>query len=104
MRTLSERVKRERVMWGMTQEDLAEATGIARDKIAKIETGRRDVDSDELAIFARTFQLTADELIQEPKPVVYHRIDLARADTQDATRWMEDCIDNSLFVRRVVSP
>ncbi len=39
---IADRIKRERIIWGMTQEDLAEATGLDRNKIAKIETGRRD--------------------------------------------------------------
>ena len=102
VRTIGERITRERITWGMTQEDLADATGIARDKIAKIETGRRQVDTDELPVFARTFDLAVEELVAEPRPVVYHRLDLTRPETQDARAWLDQCIDNSLFVRRLV--
>jgi transcriptional regulator with XRE-family HTH domain len=86
----------------MTQEDLAEATGIDRDKIGKIETGRRDVAADEVPIFASVFELPVDELLgTAPAPHVYHRLDLSRPSTQKARNWLEECIDNSLFVRRL---
>ncbi len=98
---LAERIKRERIVWGMTQEDLAEATGIDRDKIAKIETGRRAVAADELPAFARVFDLTADELLAGPREVVYHRFEPGRPETDDARAWFAQCIDNSLFVRRL---
>lgn len=102
MRTLGERIRRERITWGMTQEDLAEATGIARDKIAKIETGRRQVDASELPLFARVFDLAVEDLVNEPRPVVYHRLDATRPETQEARTWFDECIDSSLFVRRLV--
>lgn len=102
VRTLGERIRRERITWGMTQEDLADAIGIARDKIAKIETGRRQVDAGELPLFARVFDLAVEDLVSEPRPVVYHRLDATRPETQDARTWFDECIDSSLFVRRLV--
>jgi transcriptional regulator with XRE-family HTH domain len=102
VRTLGERIRRERITWGMTQEDLADATGIARDKIAKIETGRRQVDAGELPLFARVFDLAVEDLVNEPRPVVYHRLDATRPETQEARTWFDECIDSSLFVRRLV--
>jgi transcriptional regulator with XRE-family HTH domain len=98
---VGDRIKRERIMWGMTQEDLAEATGIDRDKIAKIETGRRDVASDELPLFAGVFELAIDDLVREQQAVTYHRLEPERPSTQEARAWFEQCIDNSLFVRQV---
>jgi transcriptional regulator with XRE-family HTH domain len=98
---IADRIKRERIMWGMTQEDLAEATGIDRDKIAKIETGRRDVGSGELPVFAGVFELAVDDLLRDQQAVVHHRVDLGRPATQEARAWLEQCIDNSLFVRQV---
>lgn len=102
VRTLGERIRRERITWGMTQEDLADGTGIARDKIAKIETGRRQVDASELPLFARVFDLAVEDLVNEPRPVVYHRLDATRPETQEARTWFDECIDSSLFVRRLV--
>lgn len=101
MRSVGERIRDERVMWGMTQEDLAEATRIDRDKISKIETGDRQVKVDELATLAKVFELELDELLRDREPVVHHRIDMGRPETQEAQRWFEDCVDNSLFVRRL---
>ncbi len=101
VRELAERIRRERVVWGMTQEDLAEATGIARDKIAKIETGRRDVGTDELRILARTFDVPVEALLDGPRAVVYHRIEQGRPEAEQARAWFNQCIDNSLFVRRI---
>jgi len=98
---IADRLKRERIIWGMTQEDLAEATGIDRDKIAKIETGRRDVGADELPLFAGVFEVAVDDLLRDEQAVVYHRLDLNRPSTQEARAWLEECIDNSLFVRQV---
>ena len=103
MRSLGDRIRRERVMWGMTQDELSEASGIARDKIAKIETGRRGVDAEELGVFARIFQLTVDALVSEPRAVVYHRIDASKPEAAEAKAWLDRCIDNSLFVRRLVA-
>jgi transcriptional regulator with XRE-family HTH domain len=101
VRSIAARIKRERVMWGMTQEDLAEATGIDRDKIAKIETGQRQVAVEELPLLARAFELDASDLVAEPQPLVYHRLDLGRPETKRAINWFERCIDNSLFVRQI---
>ncbi len=99
---IGERVKRERIMWGMTQDDLAEATGIDRDKIGKIETGARDVALDELPRFAEVFELSTDALLgRELAGVVYHRLDLSRPATQEAKTWLEECINNSLFLHRL---
>lgn len=101
MRSIAERIKRERVMWGMTQEDLAEATGIDRDKIAKIETGQRQVAVEELPLLTRAFELDPSAFVTEPQPLVYHRLDLGRPETKRAIKWFEQCIDNSLFVRQI---
>lgn len=101
MRELAETIRRERTIWGMTQEDLAEATGIARDKIGKIETGRRDVDPSELPVLARVFGISVEELLTGPRQVVYHRIEVGRPEADEARAWFAECIENSLFVRRI---
>lgn len=98
---IADRIRRERIMWGMTQEDLAEATGIDRDKIAKIETGRRDVGSEELPVFASVFEVSVDDLVLEHQARTYLRVDLGRPSTQQARAWLEQCIDNSLFLHRI---
>jgi len=101
VRSIGERIRDERVMWGMTQEELAEATGIDRDKISKIETGDRQVRVEELGKLAETFEIPADELMQDREAFVYQRVDLSRPETRKAQRWLEQCVDNSLFIRRI---
>jgi transcriptional regulator with XRE-family HTH domain len=84
----------------MTQAELGEATGISRDKVAKIEIGERAVSTEELAEFSRVFQTTADELLRSGVSIRY-RVNLDRPATKQAIAWFERCVDNSLFVRRL---
>jgi transcriptional regulator with XRE-family HTH domain len=101
VRTIGERIRNERVMWGMTQEELAEATGIDRDKISRIETSDRQVRVDELTKLADTFEVSVEHLVRDREAITYQRVDLNRPETQEAQRWFEQCVENSLFVRRV---
>jgi transcriptional regulator with XRE-family HTH domain len=57
----------------MTQDQLAEATGIERSKIAKIETGERKVNSTELLLIATAFQVPMESLLRVTAPVIMHR-------------------------------
>lgn len=101
MRDIATRIRDERVLWGMTQADLAEATGIERDKIAKIETGVRHVSTPELVQFARVFEVTLDELVHPEMRQIQFRVNLDKPATQQAIAWFERCMDNSQFVRRL---
>jgi transcriptional regulator with XRE-family HTH domain len=99
VRTVANRIRDERVMWGMSQADLAEITGIARDKIAKIETGARGVQADEIQLFASAFQLDPSDLLGRAEARVKYRVNQDLPGTREAIEWFERCIDNSLFVR-----
>lgn len=101
MRDIATRIRDERVLWGMTQANLAEATGIDRDKIAKIETGVRQVSPPELVQFARVFEVTLDDLIRPEPRQIHFRVNLDKPATQQAIAWFERCMDNSQFVRRL---
>jgi putative transcriptional regulator len=67
--TITNRVKELRTARGMTQEQLAEATGVSRQSINSIERNRY-VPSLELALtFARVFRCPTDEIFTlETKP------------------------------------
>lgn len=101
MRPIGENIKRERVTWGMSQAELAERLGLPRDVVTKIEIGVRKPAIDELVGMAELFQVTVDELVQGPKQVVYDRIEPGRPEVEEARAWLNRCIENSLFVRRI---
>jgi transcriptional regulator with XRE-family HTH domain len=102
MSDIGDRIRKERVIWGMTQTDLAEASTIDRTAISKIETGARKVSAEELETFARVFQVPVDQMT-EPRPIIQYRVNTSLQETQQAIAWFERCIDNSLFVRRLPS-
>lgn len=103
MRTLADRIRRERVMWGMSQADLAEATGIEREKIAHIELGDRKVRPEELSAFAQIFEVSVDDLVREERARVRYRINGDLPQTREAIDWFGRCIDSSLFVHELES-
>jgi transcriptional regulator with XRE-family HTH domain len=102
VRNIAERIKRERIISGLTQDELATAMGLRdRTQIAKIEAGTREVAAGELAVLAEIFQVTVADLLAEPVGAIRRRVDLGRPETQEAVAWLDRCIDNSLFVRRL---
>lgn len=103
MNTIAQRVRHLRAKWGMTQAMLAEATGIDRDKIAKIETGDRQIQPAEIGTLARTLRISAEALIA-PAPQTHYRLTPGKTSSGEAMAWFDRCIDNSLFVRRVSRP
>jgi transcriptional regulator with XRE-family HTH domain len=101
VRLVGENIKRERITWGMSQAELASRLGIARDMITKVEAGTRKPTVDELATMAQVFQVSVDELVRGPKQVVYDRVEPGRPEVEEARNWLDRCIENSLFVRRI---
>jgi transcriptional regulator with XRE-family HTH domain len=97
MARLGERVRYERAKWGYTQQQLADLTGIDRDKIAKIERNMRDIQAAEIAPLASALRLDIDALLAAPDHVRM-RVNPDRPATQKAIEWFERCISNSLFV------
>jgi transcriptional regulator with XRE-family HTH domain len=92
------RLKAERVLWGMTQMDLAAETGIAREKISRIENDERKATGEDLQVFARVFQTTVDSLLG-PTASIRCRVNQNEPTTKAAIAWFERCVDNSLFIR-----
>lgn len=97
-REIGQRIRRRRAEWGLTQAELAQATGIDRTKITKIETGERAVRADEAIAIARMLDTSAEELFEAPQPVKY-RLEEETADTRRADAWFDERIEYSLLVR-----
>jgi transcriptional regulator with XRE-family HTH domain len=62
---LAHRLRLARLGIGLSQQDVAERTGIGRVAISSIEVGRRKVSSLELASLARLYRKEPDELLNE---------------------------------------
>lgn len=97
MARAGDRIRYERAKWGYTQQQLAELTGIDRDKIAKIERSHRDIQADEIEPLASALRLDVAALLAAPEPVKM-RVNAGRPATHRAIEWFEHCVDNSLFV------
>ena len=90
-------------MWGMSQSDLAQATGIEREKIARVELGDRKVQPEELGAFAKVFEVSVDDLVREENAKIRYRINGDLPQTREAIDWFGRCIDSSLFVHELES-
>ena len=64
-RRLGERLKKLREYLGMSQQHVAECTGIPRSAVSDIERGQRKVDAVELTKFARLYQYPVSWLLDE---------------------------------------
>jgi DNA-binding XRE family transcriptional regulator len=100
MSDIGKRLARERQLWGMTQDELAVAVDLTRDKIGKIETGERQASVAEMLAFARVFETSVEDLAA-PRAHVRHRVNHDRAEAQEAIAWFERCVENSLFISRL---
>lgn len=100
MARVGERIRHERAKWGYTQQQLAELTGIDRDKIAKIERNLRAIQASEMASLASALRLDIEMLLAAPERVRM-RVNPDRPATQTAIEWFERCVSNSIFVSKV---
>ncbi len=64
-RRLGERLKKLREYLGMSQQHVADCTGIPRSAVSDIERGQRKVDAVELTKFARLYQHPVSWLLDE---------------------------------------
>ena len=60
---IGEALKQQRKQWGMTQSQLAKATGIKQQNISRWENNTHIPDVLECAILAKFYGITIDELI-----------------------------------------
>jgi transcriptional regulator with XRE-family HTH domain len=99
---IGHRIRFERAKLGYTQLELAERTGIERSKIAKIENGVRNVQSDEAALIAEALRLDPAELLA-PAEITRMRVNPEQPASERAIEWFERCIDNSVFLGEVAN-
>lgn len=69
--TLAEKLLSLRTERGLSQEDLAEQTGVSRQSVSKWETGQSVPDLDKIIKLADLFDVSVDELVREgerPRP------------------------------------
>ena len=97
MARVGERIRHERAKWGYTQQQLADLTGIDRDKIAKIERNHREIQASEIGPLATALRIDLEGLLSAPD-TVRMRVNPDRPATQKAIDWFEKCVENSLFV------
>lgn len=96
--TVGERLREARAYIGLSQQQAADAIGIARSAVTKIENGQRKVASDELAAFAKTYGCSVDRLlgqsaddIPDPEADALLRAgrDLSETDRREVLRFIE---------------
>jgi transcriptional regulator with XRE-family HTH domain len=100
MARVGQRIRHERAKWGYTQQQLADLTGIDRDKIAKIERDHRAIQPGEVEPLASALRLDVAVLLTAPERTKM-RLNPDRPSSQRAIDWFEKCVENSLFVARL---
>lgn len=82
--SIGERLRKAREFLELKQEEAAEAVGVSRSALSLIENGRRKVDSEELARFAKVYGQSVDALAgTSPLPPLPESVKaLARAATE----------------------
>jgi transcriptional regulator with XRE-family HTH domain len=96
---IAERIRRERDRRDWTQQQLADATGIDRDKIGKIETGTRKVNSTELVLISQAFQMPMQDLLRPVAPVVMRRGNITSPIAEAAVERFNRYVEDSLLTR-----
>lgn len=71
------RVRESRLAMRLSQEQLAELTGLDRTMVSKIEAGTRRLDALELVRLARALDLPMGHFLNAPPAVMSHRPPLA---------------------------
>jgi transcriptional regulator with XRE-family HTH domain len=71
-KSIGDRLKKLREKTGMKQKDLAQKVGIDRASLAQIENNKRALRAEEIAIFSRNLNVSADQLLGiEPLPEIF---------------------------------
>src|SRR5664280_3034543 len=94
---IAERMRQERDRRDWTQQQLADATGIDRDKIGKIETGARKVNSTELVLISQAFQVPVQELLRPATPVLMRRGNVSSKKAEAAVERLNQYVEDSLL-------
>lgn len=92
---LGARVAGARRMRGLTQSELAELIGVDRTALTKIESGKREVDSFELALLARALDQSVESFVVDAPPsIVSRRDERVEADATDVDALLEELARN----------
>ena len=65
LKVFGHRLRKLRKSRGWTQDDMAEASGFHRNYIGMAERGERNVSLKNITIFARVFEISVSELLEE---------------------------------------
>jgi transcriptional regulator with XRE-family HTH domain len=95
--SVAERIRQERERREWTQQHLADATGIDRDKIGKIEIGARKVNSTELVLISQAFQVAVQDLLRPTGPVVLRRGQATGPEVEAAVARFNRYVEDSLL-------
>ena len=99
MHNIADKIRQERDRREWTQQQLADATGIDRDKIGKIETGVRKVNSTELVLISQAFQTPVQDLLRPTAPTVMRRGNVASPMAEAAIARFNRYVEDSLLTR-----
>ena len=82
---LGERIKTLRTAKGFTQEQIADKTGISRQKYARIEKGVNNITLDILSKIATVLNVTVGDItrVLDEKPIISYRAGTDNSSTQE---------------------
>lgn len=104
-----ERLKALRGDQRLTQQELADRSGINREKIAKIETGARRMSATDAAYLSDGLGVRVDELVARPRAAVAWRLGASpagadapatAASVDRVGAWFEDFVEDALYLER----
>lgn len=69
MKNIGEKLKTAREFLELTQEQVATTLNLTRNIVGNIESGKREVKSDELLKFSKLYGISMEEIVSEDKPI-----------------------------------
>lgn len=102
MATIGEQVRARRAELGITQQQLADASGIERYNIGKIEIGARDVSATEVAFLADALNVAPAALLpQVADRVMFRHRQPESESAKQAIVWFEQYVSDSARLRSI---
>ena len=104
MHDQGERLRALRDARNLTQQGLADRSGIGREKIAKIETGARRMTGTEVIYLADSLDVQPHDLVRVKPGRSYYRGsgDLNASAAQAMSSWFEEFVEDALFLDRTI--